>query len=375
MTGPERGTGTGSGSGSGPGPGSGSGPGLPGPDARTGVGSGGGTGIAPGGRTGTGPGVRTDAGGSTGGAPAAAPECARLAESLRRLKARTGLSLAGLAAKTAYSRSSWERYLNGKKLPPRQAVEALCRLAGEPLGRTVALWELAELEWSGRAARAEPVGRAAQTAPGSQSPSMGAPVTQPPPSASGRRRRNARLLLGVAACGVLGFAAVAAWPTSQEGASGASGKASSASTAPYSNAFPDPDTEARCRGAECTGRNPETMACLDPGTIGSWRAENGQRVEIRYSKVCGAGWAKISKSRVGDRLSISLVNRPAGRSGSPSGRLASGRAEESTQRAVVRDELDSLDYLSTPMVATDAPSELRLCLESAGGGAKECFGR
>ncbi|KOG88513.1 hypothetical protein ADK38_19375, partial [Streptomyces varsoviensis] len=98
--------------------------------------------------------------------PGAAPECARLAESLRRLKERTGLSLAGLAAKTAYSRSSWERYLNGKKLPPRQAVEALCRLAGEPLGRTVALWELADLEWSGRAARAEPAAGAARADPG-----------------------------------------------------------------------------------------------------------------------------------------------------------------------------------------------------------------
>lgn len=79
----------------------------------------------------------------------------QLAAAMRELRSATGLSLAGLAAKTPYSKSSWERYLNGKTLPPREAVEELCRLAGEPVGRCVALWELAEAEGSGRAATAE----------------------------------------------------------------------------------------------------------------------------------------------------------------------------------------------------------------------------
>lgn len=83
----------------------------------------------------------------TGGAP----ECAALAEGLRAVRARTGLSLVALAERTAYSKSSWERYLNGKKPVPRQAVEALCATAGEPSGRLLALWELADAEWSGRA--------------------------------------------------------------------------------------------------------------------------------------------------------------------------------------------------------------------------------
>ena len=43
-----------------------------------------------------------------------APECAALAERLRALRARTGLSLAALAERTPYSKSSWERYLNGR---------------------------------------------------------------------------------------------------------------------------------------------------------------------------------------------------------------------------------------------------------------------
>ncbi|NEB80683.1 helix-turn-helix domain-containing protein, partial [Streptomyces sp. SID14478] len=58
-----------------------------------------------------------------------APEQLLVAE-LRALKERTGLSLDGLARKTAYSKSAWHRYLNGEKMPPRGAAEALGRVAG-----------------------------------------------------------------------------------------------------------------------------------------------------------------------------------------------------------------------------------------------------
>jgi hypothetical protein len=81
-----------------------------------------------------------------------ASEVAYLASLLRDLKQRTGLSLVGLAAETPFSKSSWNRYLNGSALPPRQAVEDLARLAGEPVARLLALWERAEATWSRRAA-------------------------------------------------------------------------------------------------------------------------------------------------------------------------------------------------------------------------------
>lgn len=80
-----------------------------------------------------------------------APECERLAAELRALRERTGLSLAALGDRTPYSKSSWQRYLNGTKPLSRQAVEALCKLAKEPPGRLLALWELADAAWSGRA--------------------------------------------------------------------------------------------------------------------------------------------------------------------------------------------------------------------------------
>ncbi|WP_354671383.1 helix-turn-helix domain-containing protein [Streptomyces sp. CSDS2] len=70
---------------------------------------------------------------------------------LRRLKDRSGMSLTSLAAKTGYSRSSWERYLNGKALPPRQAVEDLARATGADVARLLALHEVAEEVWQQRA--------------------------------------------------------------------------------------------------------------------------------------------------------------------------------------------------------------------------------
>ncbi|MEU6347831.1 helix-turn-helix transcriptional regulator [Streptomyces sp. NPDC047072] len=74
-------------------------------------------------------------------------EARALVEQLRRLKDRTGLSLAELARRTAYSKSSWQRYLSGAKQPPRGAVQALCRVAGADQARLLALWDLADPVW------------------------------------------------------------------------------------------------------------------------------------------------------------------------------------------------------------------------------------
>jgi hypothetical protein len=74
---------------------------------------------------------------------------------LRWMKDRSGLGLTSLAAKTDYSRSSWERYLNGKALPPRQAVEGLARVSGVEPTRILALHEVAEEAWRGQAGTQE----------------------------------------------------------------------------------------------------------------------------------------------------------------------------------------------------------------------------
>ncbi|WP_326754099.1 peptidoglycan-binding protein [Streptomyces hirsutus] len=92
------------------------------------------------------------------------PSVRNLVVRLRRLKDHSGLSLRQLAAKTGYSSSSWERYLGGRALPPRDAVEALASVTGEEPTRLLAVWEVAAEAWSGRTATA-PAGPIAGAAP------------------------------------------------------------------------------------------------------------------------------------------------------------------------------------------------------------------
>ncbi|WP_371577533.1 helix-turn-helix domain-containing protein [Streptomyces sp. NBC_01314] len=87
------------------------------------------------------------------------PEVQHFVEQLRLLKDRTGLSLVALGARTAYSKSSWQRYLNGTQPPPRQAVAALCRVAGEDTERFGVRWELAVRSWPRPAPQTVPPSR------------------------------------------------------------------------------------------------------------------------------------------------------------------------------------------------------------------------
>ncbi|MFI2643090.1 helix-turn-helix domain-containing protein [Streptomyces sp. NPDC018610] len=78
------------------------------------------------------------------------PEVRHFTEQLRLLKDGTGLSLVALGARTAYSKSSWQRYLNATQPPPAQAVAALCRVAGlsgADAERHAVRWEMAVKAW------------------------------------------------------------------------------------------------------------------------------------------------------------------------------------------------------------------------------------
>ncbi len=75
------------------------------------------------------------------------PRVRELVGQLRRLKEVSGLSLAQVASKTGYSRSSWERYLAGRALPARQAVETFAQVCGADQARLLALQEVAADVW------------------------------------------------------------------------------------------------------------------------------------------------------------------------------------------------------------------------------------
>ncbi|MDG9707973.1 DUF2690 domain-containing protein [Streptomyces sp. DH10] len=285
------------------------------------------------------------------------PERARLASVLTELKAGTGLSLAALAAKTTYSKSSWERYLNGKTLPPRQAVQELCRLAGEPEGRCLALWELAETEWSGRAAPTTPTQRLTptQTPAPTQMPPP-AETHAPPPQTQAPKDADVRPAIGGRGAVMAILASVCA--IAAGGLSVALVLLAGQSADPRPSPPPSPSAPApRCRAAACEGRSPMHMRCgTAPLTLASHRTSTGARLELRYSDKCEAGWARMWSTRIGDRLEL---NRADG-----------GRRPHSAE---VTDGIAAQSYVFTPMTEARPGTTVRACFRPAAGGSRECF--
>ncbi|WP_017976932.1 helix-turn-helix domain-containing protein [Actinopolyspora halophila] len=76
-----------------------------------------------------------------------------LVTQLRRLRARSGLTLAALGERTNYSKSSWGRYLSGRTLPPYQAILVFCQAVGADHERVLPLWETAHRECTQRTNR------------------------------------------------------------------------------------------------------------------------------------------------------------------------------------------------------------------------------
>ncbi|MEU9590094.1 DUF2690 domain-containing protein [Streptomyces sp. NPDC048193] len=76
------------------------------------------------------------------------PQIKEFASQLRRLVDRSELSIASLADATGYSKTSWERYLNGRLLAPKGAIVALAEVTGTNPVHLTTLWELAERAWS-----------------------------------------------------------------------------------------------------------------------------------------------------------------------------------------------------------------------------------
>ncbi|MFI9249204.1 DUF2690 domain-containing protein [Streptomyces sp. NPDC053069] len=76
------------------------------------------------------------------------PQIKEFTSQVRRLVDRSGMSVAALADRTGYSKTSWERYLGGRLLAPKGAVVALAEVTGTNPVHLTTMWELAERAWS-----------------------------------------------------------------------------------------------------------------------------------------------------------------------------------------------------------------------------------
>ena len=187
----------------------------------------------------------------------------QLVAQLRRLKDRAGLSLAALAAKTSYSSSSWERYLNGKKPVPRAAAEELAEVCGAPPERLLVLHEVAE------------TARAQRTAAVDEEPQ---PLVRRP------RAGRARALSAAAVAAVLvafgaGFLSGAAWH--RDDGSGAKQHAASAASAFPSGHTYGCDRVRREHGVITVGYSTRRDVLLDRGSTG-WDVVEAQCLLRRH---------------------------------------------------------------------------------------------
>ncbi|MFD0305999.1 helix-turn-helix domain-containing protein [Streptomyces sp. NPDC127119] len=304
----------------------------------------------------------------TGAVPS--PPGARLAVVLQQLKQRTGLSLAQLANVTTFSKSSWERYLNGKSLPPRSAVMELCRLVGESADHPLALLDIARTHrtHAARGTPGTPGSKAApqnETAPDASAPSgttppdTGPPGTGPTESSpddanlTGTRTRTrptsrrpvAVLTALVSVCAVVvGTLVLINLPPSH-------GMEAPPSPTPPST------TGALCRHTACQDKDPIAMKCgAQPTTLAEHETATGAWIQIRYSEECGASWARMWGAAVNDRIEL----RTGGRDGSRHGARVTSRNEADT-------------YVHTLMSVAGPGTAMQVCFSPATGGAKECF--
>ncbi|MGW2602533.1 DUF2690 domain-containing protein [Streptomyces klenkii] len=377
-------------------------------------------------------------------------------EQLRRLVERSGLSVGAVADRTGYSKTSWERYLGGRLLPPLGAAEALAEATGTDVVHLSTMWELAERAWSrselrhdstlesARIARARaalgefgpPEGMTQAAGPGAAQGAVqasradgqpGAVISEPLCHEAARRATEEESASGAA--GVAGAARPGGSPapsgaSGPPGPSGSSGRPSdsSGSSGPAqgpqavprsaqppdyrANAIPADGPPARrraalfvtgvvgallvvaaavlllgvgdgtdsgsgpvappaspsavlpagvkCTGAECGGKDPEAMGCGGGRATTAGSATVGTSyVEVRYSQVCGAAWARITQAVPGDAVRIDAA--------------ADGGAPARTESGKVVRDADGY----TPMVAVSEPGKAKACATLT-TGAKGC---
>ncbi|MFB7780744.1 DUF2690 domain-containing protein [Streptomyces bauhiniae] len=280
------------------------------------------------------------------------PEIAEFTRQMRRLVDEGGLSVAALADRTGYSRTSWERYLNGRLLAPQGAVVALAEVTGTSPVHLTTMWERAERAWS-RAelrhdrtteqvrftqARAEPGDFGGGTGTTTvDAPPVAPPSAEPP---AGRRRVLLFLAGAVAVLLVLGTVFLL---TGRDGGGGAPEAAKSPS--PSATSAADLPPGVKCVGIGCAGKDAEAMGCSgDLVTTARSTTVGTTTLEVRYSRTCGAAWGRITGAAPGDRVRVT----------------ADGESERG--KAVAGET-----YTYTPMVAVGGAGEAEACVTLLSG--------
>ncbi|WP_256642240.1 DUF2690 domain-containing protein [Streptomyces murinus] len=103
-----------------------------------------------------------------------------------------------------------------------------------------------------------------------------------------------------------------------------------------------------CSGADCVGKDAESMGCSgDQVTTAQTVALGTTTLEVRYSKVCGTAWGRITGAVPGDKVQVTG---------------AGGKVRESGEATEAG---DTIAY--TPMIAVPDPARATACATLASG--------
>ncbi|WP_438290877.1 helix-turn-helix domain-containing protein [Streptomyces sp. HUAS TT7] len=267
---------------------------------------------------------------------------------LRRIKQASGFSYGQLADRTHYSRSSWERFLNGKQPPSKVAVEqfaaatgvdprpllALLERAGQPSAREPATGEAhasppaappaaAETSRAQRAPTAQALDAATSKVreparPAAEPPRIMRRAPESTPRLLARRgivarpswQRGLRAAGLISAGAVMGAVAAVLAMGSGSGPHGGSADtpgAQASGTAVDRGASVVPaagKVDAHCSGDTCLRRDPQAMDCQWDAATAHDTWLRGMHIELRYSPACHAVWGRIENGAVGDVVTI-----------------------------------------------------------------------
>ncbi|UIX31800.1 peptidoglycan-binding protein [Streptomyces sp. GQFP] len=195
------------------------------------------------------------------------PRVHQLVMRLRRLKDRSGLSMRQLAAKTGYSAKSWDRYLNGRSLPPGEAVEAMARTCGDDATRLLALHEVATEAWSSRlaGAPAQETPEPQETQEAQEAQEARETLEQEPRPQDGPRRTT--LVAGAVALVLIASASVIAVVQLRDGDGGAT---ASPRTSPTTS------SSASASASVSASASPITYTCRIQRIDGRWYSGNSR---------------------------------------------------------------------------------------------------
>ncbi|MFI8822777.1 DUF2690 domain-containing protein [Streptomyces sp. NPDC053431] len=264
-----------------------------------------------------------------------------LASELLALKKQSGASFARLSEQTHYAKSSWERWVNGKQFPPRDAVESLAKLCETDPAPLLALWD----EEEARRMAPEPDAQGEPGEPGTTEEAEPAESAEGPSAGpTGRRRRTlwgALVLAALLVAGAVTYGVVAL----------------TGSDEPPAAPKPKPVVKVAgpptgCTLTGCEGRDPKKMNCgADAITVRTGSIPKDLVIELRYSRACQAAWGRISFAQVGATV---VVNNSDG----------------AAQADVVHYDRD----VYTPLIAAPDDGSVWACASLPKGGRPSCTG-